>query len=602
MYVEFKQGSKHAEKGAAISEDINAFEDCGIILTDNDLVVDIDNLNKETIKEIIKQFNIRTQTVWTERGVHFYFKKPEAFRRKQGTCTLGFDIEYKHCQNTYACTVKRNGRARVVENMNVRENLPNELLCKAGYESMLGLGEGDGRNDMLFKHRGKISSMRNWRTILEFINEHIFEVPLDQKELETLGRDLPSLDSDDVEQNTLADWIRTQYEYTEYAGEYYMKQDDRFVKSDNIKRIVYSHCEDKPTRYVDEVIKQMEYKSNLIPIDKVFKIRFQNGYVYDGAFYEIIPSDFTPYIIDIPYHSDCKPVKIVDDYLDHLTNSDKKYRDLIGEILGFCLVTDPDMIRSLAKFFIFIGGGGNGKGTLLQIITKILDNKNVSGLSIQQLTDDRYLANMRGKLANLGDDLQDQAINNKDMKVLKNLTTCDMITVKKLYENPTDVIITSSLIFTSNHKLKSWEKGESFRRRVMWLPMYSKVDKKDPHFISNITTPEALEYWVKIMIDGYIRLYENNAFTTCQAVADFNEDYHLENNPALNFLEDYDKDMIEGVPVVELTRPFQEWCDDNEVKSSAKMLSEAILEIFDLEQGYKKIAGKTTRVFRECRH
>ena len=34
----------------------------------------------------------------------------------------------------------------------------------------------------------------------------------------------------------------------------------------------------------------------------------------------------------------------------------------------------------LAKFFIFVGDGGNGKGTLLLIIREILGQKNCSGL------------------------------------------------------------------------------------------------------------------------------------------------------------------------------------------------------------------------------
>jgi len=104
----------------------------------------------------------------------------------------------------------------------------------------------------------------------------------------------------------------------------------------------------------------------------------------------------------------------------------------------------------------------------------------------------------KGKLANLGDDIQDQAITDKDMKVLKNITTCDYISAREMYKNAESMYFTGSLIFTSNHLIKSFEKGKSYKRRVMWLPMYTEVDEdnKDPLFITKLTTPESIEYWI----------------------------------------------------------------------------------------------------------
>ena len=597
--MEFEPGKKYAKPGADISDSLEGFEDAGYILKDNDLVIDIDHLDKKVIEKIINIFNIKTQTVWTTRGVHFYFKKPERFRRKQGVCTLGFEIEYKHCKNTQAVTIKRNGKVREIENEGVRESLPDIFICKKGYQNMLGFSEGESRNQTLFEHRAKIAGMKNWRSIIEFINSNVFDEPLPDAEMETLTRDL-DLSGQDVEETVLADWLLEELDYTEYAGDFYMKEGDRYVDSaDRIKRIVYSKCEGQKTAYVDEVIKQMQYKSKLISNDMVFKIRFKNGYVSDGKFVPIVTEDFTPYLIDINYNSNCERCEQVDKYLNHLTNNDENYKKLICEMLGFCLIVDPEYMRSLARFFIFIGGGGNGKGTLLQIIRSILGSKNVSGMSIKQLSDEKYLANLTGKLANLGDDLQDQAINDKDMKVLKNLSTCDMVTVRKLYRDPQDVVLTSSLIFTSNHKIKSWEKGESFKRRIMWLPMYSKVEKKDPHFIRNITSDKALEYWVKLMVEGYIRLYKNNSFTESKLVKEFNEEYHRENNPCLEFLGDFDKDMIEDKHTNVILREYEDWCNENDIKINKKILKDTVRELFGLEEKsvWDKNLKKSMRTF-----
>ncbi|MCP6606546.1 hypothetical protein NL500_30580, partial [Klebsiella pneumoniae] len=69
---------------------------------------------------------------------------------------------------------------------------------------------------------------------------------------------------------------------------------------------------------------------------------------------------------------DAEPVKVVDDYLNHLSNNDEEYKKLILEVLAHTLIINKEFKRMLAKFFIFVGDGGNGKGTLLTIIRAIL--------------------------------------------------------------------------------------------------------------------------------------------------------------------------------------------------------------------------------------
>ena len=165
---------------------------------------------------------------------------------------------------------------------------------------------------------------------------------------------------------------------------------------------------------------------------------------------------------------------------------------------------------------------------------------------------------MKGKLANLGDDIQDTPINEKMMKMLKNISTSDFIQVRELYQSSTSIALTTSLIFASNHRMKSFEKGESYKRRVMWLPMYSKVKegRKDPQFITKQTSPEALIYWVSQMVAGYMRLYENGVFTYCKLVDEENTSYHAENNELLVFLGDMEREDFIDRRWVDLQRRF----------------------------------------------
>lgn len=599
MYVEYKKGEKFAQKNADISDDHSYFQDAGWILTEDDYVVDIDDLPKSTIEELIRFFNIKTQIVWTDRGCHFYFKKPSTFTRGANRISpLGFKYEIKHIGNTKDVTIKRNGKLRQIENEGIREDAPFIFNSNKKFDVLFGYNKGDGRNNALFKLRSRIATHKDWRKIISFVNEHIFAEPLSDEEFLTVSREEVFFSDDDDNEYEVASYLMRELDFLQYGQRYYFKDGDDYSHEESIlNKRIYEKVGAKKTRYVDEVKKQMEYRCKKIPQDTIFNIRFKNGYLDNGEFVELITEDFTPYNIDIDYNPEAKPVEAVDNYINHLTGGDEAYKKLLLEVLGHTLVVDPEFKRMLAKFFIFVGDGGNGKGTLLTIIRTILGTKNVSGMSISELTDERYLSAFKGKLANLGDDLQDNAINDKGMKILKNLSTCDYISTRELYKGAENMYFTGSLIFTSNHILKSWEKGESYKRRVVWLPMYSKVTKKDPLFITKLTTDEALEYWIKLIIDGYFRLYENGKFTVSPRVESFNEEYHKENNPSLEYVDRRTAEDFKDIPVREVYDHYKEWCEDNAVNFSEKMIRDTLQNVFNLTSVVKWVNGMSVRCF-----
>ncbi len=599
MYVRYLEGAKHAAKGAEVSQDLSIFDDAGYILEDTDLIIDIDDIPRETITSLIKTFNINTQVVWTDRGAHLYFKKPDGFRGAKGMCALGIEVEFKHKANTRSITVKRNGEARSMERVGIREDLP-DFFKKGKYEPLLGLSDGDGRNQKLFAHRKKLGNLKNWQLIIQFINESIFAEPLPEKELKDITRDMEFTAVKDGE-SIIADAIMREKRVVMYSGMLYFYDGDEYISDEaKLNRMVYRYCEGQKSRYVDEVISQMKMRSKLIDSEKEFDIKFKNGLLKDGKFLEVDYTDFTPYSININYFPDAEVVPEVDEYLDQLTDRDENYKARLLESLGHTLITNKEFKRILAKFFIFIGDGGNGKGTLLTIIRHILNDKNCTALSIKNMMDERYLNVMKGKLANLGDDIQDEPINNEQMKMLKNISTCDRIELRELYKSAQSVSLSTSLIFTSNHILKTFEKGEAYKRRVDWMPMYTKPKKKDPLFITKLTTEEALEYWIRLIIEAYFRLYREGKFTESEKVREFNEDYHEENNTALGYIRDLEKEDILGKRNPEVYEPYELWCEENGLNvQSVKQFKDTIEEVHSLTIVPRKINNKTQRVYVE---
>lgn len=581
MYVRFEDGEKYTKKKGEdreLSESLDAFDSAGYVLEDNDLVVDIDCLSHEQILALIEQFNLKTQIVWTDRGAHLYFKKPRAFYRAKGMTALGFPVEYKHPKNTYAITVKLNGNDRVVENAGVRKQLPNFLEPIRSKDNLLGLQEGDNRNDLLYAHKRRIAKFGNTNKILKFINNYIFSEPLPDDEFDVVARD-QTFEAEKDGENIVADTIMRENKVVCYNGSLFFLQDDYYTNDENqLNRLVYEYCAGQKTRYVDEVIKQMKYRAEEIPDTKVFKVRLKNGYLYQGQFYPYGYYDFTPYYIDINYAEDAEPVQKVDEYLDNLTDHNPEYRDFVLEVIANALITDHEFKRHLAKFFIFVGDGGNGKGTLLQIITKILGKQNVAANSISELSNERYTSTLVGKLANLGDDIQDEPINRKQMKVLKNLSTGDTIQIRRLYENPIMAQLNPTLIFTSNHILRSFDKDYSYKRRVLWCPMYGKPKVMEPDFITQLTTPKALEYWMSLIVEAYKRLYQNGKYTECDMVENFTDNYHRENDTTIEFVENLSDEQIEFKRPPQIFQDYQAWCESNgEYEQTDKQLKTTIL-------------------------
>jgi putative DNA primase/helicase len=593
-YIEFQEGKKYPSKNADRAANPDLFKDAGYIIKENELVVDVDNMPKETIKKMIDYFKIDTHTVWTDSGAHFYYKKPEGWKGNKAVCALGFEIEYKHSKNTpNGVTIKRNGKMRKVDNEGRRGDLPDFFKYKRNLKSMVGLEENDGRNNYLFAHRMRIFEMPQWKSVLRFINNYIFAAPLGEKEFQEITRDGVKPQAEKDNQPEMARYLIDKYKIVSYLGRLYWFINGEYIDDTEItNRLIAEEIPEKKTNYYKEIISQMDFKAPLIDSEKTFEIKLQNGFLKDGKFFEIDFEEFTPYSIAIPYKMDAAAVPVIDEYLEHLSGGNHDYKNYLLEVMAHPLITDAEFKRMLAKFFICIGKGGNGKGTFLKILEIILNRKNCSALSIKQMADEKYFNTMFGKLVNLGDDIEDEFISKDQAKLIKNIATCDRVAGRRLFENAQDLQLTVSLIFTSNHLLKAREKGTAWKRRIAWLPMDNEPVRKRADFIKELTTPEGLQYWVKLMVEAYKRLYKNCAFTKCSIVEDFNENYHIFNDNINAFLEEAATNF-EGVGKTQALQAYNEWCDINQEKPQSKeKLYAAIMERYDLEFGKINIKGK----------
>ena len=601
MYVEFVKGMKFPTRNPEYSDFLDSFEDAGHVIEDNEVIVDIDNFSHEFCRTLIDFFGITTKTVWTDRGVHLYFNKVNSkLGKKTGICALGIPIELKNKTNKYI-TVKRNGIARKVENEDIKMNFP-EMFNIKSYDNLSELDEGDGRNNALFKHWKKLlkTTVENKEEIIRFISEHVFPTALPLKEVENILKNDSSDEriSNDEQQQVDAINIINKYKCVKYQATLFFKNGENYSNDiDEFNYILSNYVlGNKSATYIENVKKLIMMKTRTIHQDDMF-IQFKNGILKNGEFIEIVTDEFTPYRINVNYNPNAAVVNVVDEYLHNLCNNEENYIKHVLEAIASSFILDVELKRHLSKFWLFYGDGGNGKGTLLTIIRKILDDDNCSSLDLFDLKDDRKITSAVGKLANLGDDVSaKKAMDDETTKRLKNITSADSIEFRPLYSNPKKTIISPTLIFTTNKIIKTWEKGNSIKRRIIWCPMLYKPQTKDPKFISKLTTTEALEYWIKLLVEAYQRLYQNKQFTESKTITEFTEQYHSNNDPVENFVSELNvfEDII-GKTLADLRELYLSYVDDTDSSAPSfprSRLKEAILIKYP-ELEYKKIRLKS---------
>lgn len=605
MYQEFVPNKKIPTSAERISPHHTDFMDCGYVIQEDEVIIDIDNLAKDKIKKMIHIFGLNTETVWTDKGAHLYFKLNGQLGKKNGICALGFPIESKTVNNKYV-TVKRNGIARQIDNLTKRMPLPEIFKIKRGkyeYFNFQLLGEGN-RNNKFMEERWRYSHFDHstFEKIYRFINSYVISNPLPDKEIETLVREMDN-DFSKLSVHSVATKIIETHKVINYLGKLYVMiqgkyYHDKLALQRAIQQFFVDTEQDKDQTEIEKIAR---YITAHIPMSDYSNapIVLENGFLKDGKFYEGKYSGFSPYYINLPYIKNASS-KMSDSYLDFITGGSETLRKVVEEIMGYCFVTDRNVIATIAQFIIIKGKGANGKGTFLHILRNLLGEDNCSAVDVSQFNDQRYLPSMVGKLANLADDTKDEPINQEKMRTIKNMTTGDSIQIRRLYSEAVMVNFVCKLIVTTNHTLKSFEKGDSFKRRLTIFEIQNKVVKSDVFFRRDIVNRENLIAFLAKAVEGYFRLYQQNGFTKSEEVDKYKEEYERENDNTIEFFDDISKENLINRTCKDVRTEYEDYCEANLLKPvSPRLFGGAIREKYGLISKPVSEGGMKIRIYVE---
>lgn len=233
----------------------------------------------------------------------------------------------------------------------------------------------------------------------------------------------------------------------------------------------------------------------------------------------------------------------------------------VHEVAGYLLAPD----NTLQTAVMLLGGGANGKSTLLRVLIEMLGSDNVASVALHRLEEDRFAAaELYGKLANIFADLDARAL--QASSIFKSITGGDAISGERKYAAPFTFTPYSRLIFSANEAPPTPDSSDAFFRRWLILPFDRRFDgaKADRRLIEKLTTPTELSGLVNKGLAALPGLHARGAFTATDTATEAAERFRVDSDSVAGFLADCTTLTPDGrVPRPRMFDEYRNWCTDN---------------------------------------
>jgi putative DNA primase/helicase len=171
------------------------------------------------------------------------------------------------------------------------------------------------------------------------------------------------------------------------------------------------------------------------------------------------------------------------------------------------------------------------------VIKALLGGANVSAVPLQKLSENRFApAELFGRLGNICGDLDARAIKQTDQ--FKMLTGGDPIFAERKHRDPFTFTSYALPIFSANEAPFSADQTEAWFDRWLIVPMEKRIEKVDPHMITQLTTCNELQGLLARAIGGLQRLMDRGRFDRPESVAQAGSAYRERLDSVRGFVSD----------------------------------------------------------------
>ena len=595
-------------------EEAQKFSEYAGILADDTVLVDLDNeIESKIMMKVVENLGLKCKVLATTRGAHFLFKTDVPMsNRTHCKLAIGLTADIKGGGKASYEVLKYNGVEReVIYDTGTYQTLPKYLMPVKTNTDVLGMAEGDGRNNALFSYILPLQqnefTKEECKECIEIINEFVLKEPLPESELKVVLRDgafeCPN--------------------FFNSKGIFLFDQFARyFVQSDNIVKIggklhiyrngIYEQGDDQIEAAMIEHIpklKQAQRKEVLSYLNLLVKkesgvadanyIAFKNG-VLNIATMEF--TDFSPeYVITnkIPhnYVSDAQS-DLLDGVLRKLSCNDESVENLLLQSIGYCFYRRNE----LRKSFFLLGEKRNGKSTFLDMVGMLLGEDNTANLDLCEIGDRFRTAELTGKLANIGDDINDEWISNT--AIFKKVVSGDVVTAERKGKDPFKLRSFAKFFFSANSlpRLGRGKDSSAVLDRLVIIPFDATFSKKDadydPFIKYKLREEPVMEALIAKAVPALIDVLANQEFEVSAKVTDTIAEFERSNNPILEFFAELDEADYLNEPIKTVYQRYNSFCFGNNMQAVAALeFQKQIKKQYGLVVKTIESDGKKVRVY-----
>lgn len=591
----------------------------GWVIPKGMVVVDIDNnddpRSQSTIENLLRKFEVSYSYNYTSKGMHIVFADPSENIKSDSRfkCALNITIDTR-ANGTGYIILPCNDPHRTWGKWNdYVEDIPYFLkpVLKDSTPTFIGLTEGDGRNNALFKWRTKLEQSRKLSAAeveksIRIINENVFETPMPNSELfKTVLRKLDEKrDVEDKENpyNRMADELLAKIDLISYYDNFYQFNGIYYkpITSTELERLIHyelSHNLSKSAR--SEIVAFLKIKTQVKAEDfdgDWHKIACKNGVLnlVAGEVEQANKSEINTVYIPYNYNADPFYSPKIDQFMKELTGADPLKMEFLYQIVGYCLLKK----NLFQKFFVMVGEGGTGKSTFTNLIQKLVGGDNCSHVSLANFDKDYHLATIMGKLVNIDDDVADGRPLEYTGR-FKSVVSGDKISVRQIYREVEDHIPYATIIFNCNKLPKIMDRTSGLYRRIVLIELNNKVQSPDPMFLDKVNEQD-MEYFLFKAVQGIKTAIDEGHFRITYSEEHLINMFKRRQSPVNEWL--YENEITLGdlhqKECAPLYVQFVDWCQRNGYSKpmTAFSFKEEIRSIFDMEVKFES-TGAVSKQF-----
>lgn len=490
------------------------------------IIVDIDE-GKEQALKIVKKLGLKTLMMKTPKGLHLYFKTDKEYPQRVGmVLPCGLKCDFR-CANKGYVILPWGSENRTFNRCKQIVDLPIEFTPMMGRkESLLGLKEGDGRNATLFAHlmayKNRGATNDQIEKMADIINRITFNEPMAPSELGKIVENTKKYEAQQqgenpyliynakgvptgVNQRAICDYFVNKGDIFVLGNDCYQYRDGVYVEASSYVRntikdmimvdhlITQSRIMDCYRLLIDDIRiqrddSQLNYNKNLI--------NFKNG-VWDVTQNKLLPHD-SKYLqtIQIPHEVGLyKPFTETRLYeFFKLTRLPKEDVKMLLKYMAYCMTLN----HGLKTFMVLCGQSNTGKSVLLRFFETLIGRKNMSSLSMHDLSARFYPAELYGRLLNSCGD--NGSLPLSSIENLKKITGGDPIMHEKKGATPFFFIPFCKLIFSFNQlPLQLEEKSNAFYKRMRILFMNNELHLND-EYVNDLCSNESVEETIPYLL------------------------------------------------------------------------------------------------------